>query len=182
MLLMFYIGVINQAPRHVLKSQIRLCTAERGGLKGLPLENLISIYILIKLYTCHRTPPQGPPQESPVLSHTFYVQFTSATRRYITSLHFRPLRSIAQRLVDSSNIYILQLLPPSYDNLTPCFKLLKTFIREKHNWKKDTRIAKRPIKSLPKTYQKLPKLTYKFSCNFTFKPLYWSAINYECYK
>src|SRR6266481_8878158 len=62
-----------------------------------------------------RNPPHGPPWESPVLSRTPRVQLISATRRYITSLRPRPLRSIAQRLVDSSNTYALQPLPPSRD-------------------------------------------------------------------
>ena len=64
---------------------------------------------------CHGTPLQGPLQESPVLSRILRVQLMSATRRYITSLRPRPLRSIAQRLVDSSNTYALQPLPPSRD-------------------------------------------------------------------
>jgi len=33
----------------------------------------------------------------------------------------------------------------------PYFELLKTSIRKKHNWRKDVRIARRPLKSLLKT-------------------------------
>jgi len=34
----------------------------------------------------------------------------------------------------------------------PYFELLKTLIRKKHNWRKDIRIARRPIRSLLKAY------------------------------
>ena len=61
-----------------------------------------------------------------MLSRTPRVQLTSATRRYITSLRPRPLRSIAQRLVDSLNTYVLQPLPPSRDSylIYPYFREL----------------------------------------------------------
>jgi len=35
----------------------------------------------------------------------------------------------------------------------PYFKLLKTLIRKKHSWRKDVRIARRPIKSLLEIYR-----------------------------
>ena len=75
--------------------------------------NIAIILSLVKY--CYKTPPQGPLQESPVLLRTPCVQLISATRRYITSLRPQPLQSIAQRLVDSSNTYILQPLPPSHN-------------------------------------------------------------------
>ena len=50
-----------------------------------------------------------------MLLHTPCVQLMSATQGYITSLRPRPLRLIAQRLVDSLNTYVLQLLPSSRD-------------------------------------------------------------------
>ena len=45
----------------------------------------IEVEIIIKI-RCYGTPPQGPPQESPVLLRTPRVQLMLATRRYITSL------------------------------------------------------------------------------------------------
>jgi len=34
----------------------------------------------------------------------------------------------------------------------PYFKPLKTLIRKKYNWRKDVRIARKPIGSLPEIY------------------------------
>ena len=47
----------------------------------IPPKVIINIFI-----NCHRTPPQGPLQESPILSRTLRVQLTSAMHRYITLL------------------------------------------------------------------------------------------------
>ena len=86
-----------------------------------PVRQWLGVRKLNRLLLGHGTPPQGPPQESPMLSRTPRVQLTSATRKYITSLRPQPLRSITQCLVDSLNIYALQPLPSSYNIILHLF-------------------------------------------------------------